>query len=167
MQSFVSNNIPYTIANVSVNQVLHGDSSQQDKTIRVMFLGGNITKKEMLAPVADKGFMDISKEDATSDEVVTIEYGNNRLPKAGEKIAIIISKAPKGANNIPGEFWTINFADKSTFFQDEDGQYRRIPEAKSFGGGSNKKSGGHSENEWNEKDDKKMNDGMNELINSK
>lgn len=167
LKSYVSNSQPYTIANVGVRQVLHGDKSKQNKTIRVMFLGGNITKKEMLAPVADKKFMGVSKAEASSDEVVTIEYSNNRLPKAGEKIAMIISKSPKGANNIPGEFWDINFANKSTFFQDDDGLYRRIPEAKSFGGGSDEKSSGFSENDWNEQDDKKMNDGMNELIKSK
>jgi len=164
LNSFVSDHQPYTIADVGVERVLRGDSSQQNKIIRVMFLGGNITKKEMLAPIADKNFMDTSEQEATSDEVVTVEQSNNRLPRAGEKVALVLSKTQAGTNNIPGEFWLTVFANKSIFFKDTDGQYRRTPEAKSFGGGG---SGEFSENDFNAKDDKKMNDGMNELINSK
>lgn len=163
LKSYVSNNQPYTIANIGVKQVLHGDKSKQNKIIKVMFLGGNIRKKEMLKPVADKKFMNISDKDVTSDELVTIEYSNNRLPKAGENVALILSKAEKGSNIIPDEFWEPLFVNKSIFFQDKDGKYRRIPEAKSFGGGSNKN--GFSQNDWNEQDDKRMNDGMNDLIN--
>ncbi|MFC6177129.1 hypothetical protein ACFQAV_09770 [Companilactobacillus huachuanensis] len=169
LKSFVFESHPYTIADVGVKRVLRGDNSQQNKIIRVMFLGGNITKKEMLAPVDDKEFMNIPKEDATSDEIVTVEYDNNRLPKAGEKVALILSKTQAGTNNIPGEFWLINFSNKSVFFQDEDGKYRRIPEKPSIGGSSEKngESSSQSENDWDKKDDEKMNDGMNAMINSK
>ncbi|WP_137619778.1 hypothetical protein [Companilactobacillus heilongjiangensis] len=145
--SFVSNDLPHTIADVGVQKVLHGDSSQKNKIIRVMFLGGNIATEN------------------TSDKVVTVEYSEDRLPRAGEKIAMILSKAESGTNNIPGEFWLTQFAHKSVFFQDKDGQYRRTPEAKSIGGGTSDSN--WSQNDFNAKDDKKMNDGMNKLINSK
>jgi len=147
LNSFVSNDQPYTIADVGVQKVLHGDGSQKNKIIRVMFLGGNIATEN------------------TSDEIVTVEYSENRLPKAGEKIATILSKAEAGTNNIPGKFWLTQFANKSVFFQDEDGKYRRIPEAKSIGGGASDSN--WSQNDFKAKDDKKMNDGMNKLIKSK
>lgn len=163
LKSFVANNLPYTIANMGVKKVLHGDNSQLGKVIRVMFLGGNISQKELLAPVSDKKFMNMSNEEITSDKIVTVEYSNNRLPKAGDKIAMVLSKTPAGTNNIPGEFWMAHFANKSVFFQDDDGQYRRTPEAKSIGGGSSGKNN-FSQNDWNQQDDEKMNDGMNKLI---
>ncbi len=146
LNSFVSNDQPYTIADVGVQKVLHGESSRQNKIIRVMFLGGNIATEN-------------------TSKVVTVEYSENRLPRAGEKIAMILSKEEADTNNIPGEFWVTQFANKSVFFQDKDGQYRRIPEAKSIGGGTSDSNG--NQNDFNAKDDKKINDGMNKLINSK
>lgn len=147
LNSFIFNDQPYTIADVGVQKVLHGDSSQQNKIIRVMFLGGNIATGN------------------ASDEIVTVEYTEDRLPRAGEKIAMILSKAEAGTNNIPGEFWLTQFANKSVFFQYEDGKYLRTPEAKSIGGGASDSN--WSQNDFNVKDDKKMNDGMNKLIKSK
>lgn len=164
LKSYVFESHPYTVANVYVNKVLRGDTSKLGKTIRVMFVGGNVTKKEMLAPVADKSFIGVTGEEANSDEIVTVEYAGNRLPQAGEKVALILSKAPSGANNIPGKFWSPIFANKATFFQDSDGQYRRIPEQPSIGGSSDGTTG-QSQNQFNQEDDEKMNKGMNDLIN--
>jgi len=181
LQDFVYENHPYTVASIFIESVLHGNNSQSNKTIRVMFMGGNITKKQMLAPVADKSFMNVSADDLNSSEVVTVEYGNNRLPRAGDQIALVLDKAPSGANKIPGEFWSPKFADKGTFFKNSNGQYKRTPEAKSVGGNSSKsatisldtipssndQANGESQNEINRLDDEKMNSGMNRLINKK
>lgn len=166
LKSYVFESHPYTIANVYVNKILRGDTSKLGKTIRVMFVGGNITKKEMLAPVADKSFMGVTDEDANSDEIVTVEYTDNRLPKAGEKVALILSKVPSGANNIPGKLWSPIFANKATFFQDSDGQYKRTPEQPSIGGGSDGTTE-QSQNQLNQEEDERMNKGMNDLINRK
>ncbi|APU71398.1 hypothetical protein [Companilactobacillus crustorum] len=159
LESYVFENRPYTIAAVTINKVLHGDKSQLNKTIRVMFLGGNITRKEMLAAA---NYPSNSSDDSNSEEIVTVEEENNRLPKAGERLAMVLSKLPAGTNNIPGKFWSPAFAYKSVFFRNSNGEYKRIPEAKSIGGGFR---GSTSTNQLNQEDDEKMNNGMNALIN--
>lgn len=159
LESYVFENRPYTIAAVTINKVLHGDKSQLNKTIRVMFLGGNITRKEMLAAA---NYPSNSSDNSNSEEIVTVEEENNRLPKAGERLAMVLSKLPAGTNNIPGKFWSPAFAYKSVFFRNSNGEYKRIPEAKSIGGGFR---GSTSTNQLNQEDDEKMNNGMNALIN--
>jgi len=159
LKSFVYEGHPYTIASLIVSNILKGDQKLLNKTIRVMFVGGNISKKEMLRSVPNN-----STDGTDSDEIVTVEYDNNRLPRAGDKVALILSKAPAGANKIPRKFWGINFASKGIFFKDADGKYRRIPEKPSIGGG---KSSGTSNVSFNAADDKKMNNGMNDLIKGK
>lgn len=159
LESYVFENRPYTIAAVTINKVLHGDKSQLNKTIRVMFLGGNITRKEMLAAA---NYPSNSSDNSNSEEIVTVEEENNRLPKTGERLAMVLSKLPAGTNNIPGKFWSPAFAYKSVFFRNSNGEYKRIPEAKSIGGGFR---GSTSTNQLNQEDDEKMNNGMNALIN--
>ncbi|HIY92018.1 MAG TPA: hypothetical protein H9820_03615 [Candidatus Companilactobacillus pullicola] len=155
LKSYVSDNRPYTVAKLRINDVLDGDSKKfNGKTIRVMFLGGNITRKE------DAAFSHLKVESGTDpNEIITIENGNNRLPMAGDMVALILSKETSGTNNIPGKFWSISFACKGAFFQDSDGKYRRVPEPQGIGGG------GGFEDLTSQKDDEKMNDAMNSLIN--
>lgn len=165
LSSYSSEHRPYTIAKIKVKKVLKGNQKYTNQEIRVMFLGGNITKKDLLAPVTDKTVMKVDQKEAQSNEMVTVAYAGNRLPKAGDELAAILTKAPKNANGIPGQFWGINFAEKGVFFKEANGQFLRTKAPKAIGGPSNSKPA-KSQKDYAAEDDEKMNSGMNQLIKS-
>lgn len=164
LHSFVDRDLAYTIADIRIQDVLKGDKSLTNKTIRVMFPGGNITKKAMLTDVANKSFMNISKEEANSEEIVTMEQADMPLPKAGQKYALLLHKEASGTNNIPGEFWSIDFGAKGMFPLNSQGLYKRVPPIKAIGGGG---GGETSTYDIEVKENQKMEKGMNELIQKK
>lgn len=160
LHSFVNRNMPNTIVDTKVKYVLKGDKGQTNKTIRVMFPGGNITRKALLSTVSDKPFMHISPEEANSEEIVTVNNPDMPLPKVGENFAFLLTKEPSGADNIPGEFWSIDFASKGLFPENAQGKYERIAKEPSI-----KDPSGKPSRDLSQEDDIKMNHGMNELIN--
>ncbi|WP_334352513.1 hypothetical protein [Companilactobacillus sp. HBUAS56257] len=161
LHSFVYDNVPFTIADMKIANVLRGTDFQKNKKIRVLFMGGNIKKKDLLAPVASKKFLHLSPEDINSEKIVTVEYGNIRLPRVGEKLALVVSKMPKGTDNIPGEFWGSVFNDKSVFFENKAGEYKLEQTPSSIGGGGTPRS---ANDDLEKSKTEQMNKGMNQLI---
>jgi len=134
LRGFVQSNHPYTIATLYVNQVLTGDPNQQGQSVNVMFSGGNITKAEMMAPVAMKPWVD--QEAIHSNEIVTLDNGDAYLPIIGQHLAIILGKTEKAAPpfNVPFA-WPI-MEGRGVFNQEADGIYRQRQLIMPFGGDS-------------------------------
>ena len=160
LHSFVYDNIPFTIADIKAVNILKGNVSHRNKIIRVLFMGGNIKKKDLYAN-QNKVFSHLSSEDINSEEIVTVEYGNIRLPRAGENVALVVSKMPKGTDNIPGEFWGSVFNDKSVFFENKAGEYKLEQTPSSIGGGG---TPGSANDDLEKSKAEQMNKGMNQLI---
>ncbi|KRO15744.1 hypothetical protein [Lacticaseibacillus saniviri] len=134
LRSLVQSNMPYTLATVAVDQVLTGDPNKQGHTVDVMFMGGNITKKEMLAPVAMKPWTD--QQEAQSDDVVTVESADADLPQIGKHYAIILRAPEKNTRpfNVPYA-WPV-MEGRGVFTLDADGVYRQKKLIMPFGGDS-------------------------------
>lgn len=134
LRGFVQSNVPLTLATVAVDQVLTGDPSKQGHTVDVMFMGGNITKKQMLAPVAMKLWTD--PQEAQSNDVVTLESGDAELPQIGKRYAIILRAPEKDTRpfNVPFA-WPV-MEGRGIFALDADGVYRQKKLIMPFGGDS-------------------------------
>lgn len=151
LKSHVSDNFPYTTVSLRVDKVLKGDSKKLHKTIPIEIMGGNITRKEDAAAHNLK-----LSDDTDPNEIITLEF--TRLPRAGEKMAVGLTKIPKGVNGTQGKSWSATYVEKSTFFQDSDGKYRRESEVPpTTDNGTHDLTG--------QKEDELMNNGMNDLIN--
>lgn len=149
LKSYIYNNMPFTIVSLRIDNVLKG-TDKRNKIIHVMFLGGNITRKEDAASRNSK-----VPEGTDPNEIITLEF--TLLPRAGEKVALGLSKIPKGVNGTHEEFWSTTYAEKSTFFQDSDGKYRRVSETPPIADDGTRDLSGLKEDEL-------MNNGMNDLI---
>lgn len=151
LNSYVSGNFPYTAVSLKIDNILKGDNKKLNKTIKVIFMGGNITRKK------DASINNFKLDENTDpNEIITIEYG--RLPRAGEQMALGLSKLPKETNDTQENSWITTYVEKSTFFQDSDGKYRRTPVPAPISDTGVRDLSG-------QKEDKKMNDAMNNLIN--
>lgn len=151
LKSHVSNSFPYTIVNLRVDNILKGDRKKLNKTIPIEIMGGNITRKEDAAAHNLK-----PSDDKDPNEIITLEF--THLPRAGEKMAVGLTKIPKGVNGTHGKTWSATYAEKSTFFQDSDGKYRRESEVSPTTDKGNHDLSG-------QKEDELMNNEMNDLIN--
>lgn len=151
LKNHVSGNFPYTTVSLRIDNVLRGDSKKLHRTIPIEIMGGNITRKEDAATHNFK-----LSDDTNPNEIITLEF--TRLPKAGEKMAVGLTKIPKGVNGTHGKSWSATYVEKSTFFQDSDGKYRRESEVPPT---ADKGTRDLSE----QKEDELMNNGMNDLIN--
>lgn len=159
---------PFTMATIRIDKVLAGTSN--DKTVKVLFPGGNISKKALLVDVATKEWLTKEeREDAVSEEVITVKESYSPLPQLGESMALILGEAPHGANNIDETYYMASFAGKGVFLNN-DGTYEREPEVKTTGNGESAATGlrtARSANVVTDTDDEIMNKGMNDLVDAK
>lgn len=151
LKSHVFSSFPYITVSLRVDKVLKGNSKKLNKTIPIEIMGGNITRKEDAAAHNFK-----LSDDTDPNEIITLEF--TRLPRAGEKMAVGLTKIPKGVNGTQGKSWSATYVEKSTFFQDSDGKYRRESEVPPITDKDTRDLTG-------QKEDELMNNGMNDLIN--
>lgn len=162
--------IAFTMATIKVDNVLAGDKSKLNKTIKVLFQGGNMAKNVLLKDMADKQYLDSEqKKDAQSSEVVTVKYSDSPLPQIDQKLALILNRVPMGANGVINEeCYSPVFAGKGVFIKNSNNVYQREEEPKPQGGGESSPTDKITRSGVSEEgDDEKMNQGMNALIQSK
>ncbi|ERL65495.1 hypothetical protein [Schleiferilactobacillus shenzhenensis] len=158
----------FTMADITVRKVLHGDQKFVGQTIPVLFSGGNISKKMLYSGIAMKDALQNKQDQETvnSQEIVTVQYTAERLPRVGDAVALVLARAPEGANGITEPVWGTSFGAKGIFFRTAAGDYERTPATVPTGNGQesrSKRSTASADND-EQADDEKMNAGMTELV---